>query len=500
MEADMPLPRVRSDVHDLTFEAGLDRIREELSIPSAFPAEVAEEADELAARGPLPTLDDDGRDDRRDLPMVTLDPPGSRDLDQAFAIEPLGSPGAGGAEGWRVWYAIADVAAFVVPGGAVDAEARERGTTLYLPDQRSPLHPPSLSEGAASLLPDVDRPALLWRLEVDGDGRLTSGRVRRAVVRSRAQLDYPAAQAAVESGTLADDDPLSLLRACGLDLVAAESARGGVSLPLAEQVVELDDSGEYALTWRSPLDVEAWNAQLSLLCGRAGANLMLQGGVGLLRTLPAFDHRAVKEVKRRARALGIAWPDGPLDDAYPAFVKSVDPDSAEGAALLNTAASVLRGASYVGFGPGVGEAPEGEAALHHAVAAPYAHVTAPLRRLGDRFAAEAALSVSSQVDPPEWVLEALGELPRTMDAANQRGAQVSRAVVDLAEAVVLSSRLGGRLDAVVVGEDGDRGSSLQVLDPPVRARVDDRLELGDSLQVTVEWADPVARRVGLVPG
>jgi exoribonuclease R len=273
-----------------------------------------------------------------------------------------------------------------------------------------------------------------------------------------------------------------------------------VSLPLPQQVVELDASGEYALTWRSPLDVEGWNAQLSLLCGRAAANLMLQGGVGMLRTLPPFDHRAVKEVKRRARALGVAWPDGPLDDAYPAFVRSVDPNSAEGAALLNTAAQVLRGASYTAFGPGVGEPPVGDGpSHHHAVAAAYAHVTAPLRRLGDRFAAEAALSISSQVDPPAWVLEALPDLPKAMDAANQRGAQVSRAVVDLAEAVVLSSRLGGRLDAVVVGDDGDRGSSLQVVDPPVRARVEEQLELGGSLQVTVEWADPVARRVGLAP-
>ena len=493
----MPLPRVRTDVQDLTFEAGLERIREELSIPSAFPAEVAEEAAELAARGPEPGLDGEARDDRRDLPLVTLDPLGSRDLDQAFAIEPLGS--GDGSDGWRVWYAIADVAAFVVAGGAVDTEARKRGTTLYLPDARSPLHPPSLSEGEASLLPGVDRPALLWRLEVDGDGRLTSGRVRRAVVQSRAQLDYPAAQASVESGSLADDDPLSRLRACGADLRSAEAARGGVSLPLPEQVVELDQSGEYALTWRSPLDVEAWNAQLSLLCGRAAANLMLQGGVGMVRTLPPFDHRAVKEVKRRAEALGVAWPDGPTEEAYPAFVRSVDPDTAEGAALLNTAAQVLRGASYAAFGPGVGETPAGADAAHHAVAAAYAHVTAPLRRLGDRFAAEAALSVSSQVDPPAWVLEALTDLPRVMDAANQRGAQVSRAVVDLAEAVVLSSRLGGRLDAVVVGEDGDRGSSLQVLDPPVRARVDEQLALGDSLQVTVEWADPVARRIGLLP-
>lgn len=492
----MPLPRVRTDVHDLTFEAGLGRIREELSIPSAFPAEVVEEAADLAARGPLPAFDDEARDDRRDLPLVTLDPPGSQDLDQAFAIEPLGS---GRGDGWRVWYAIADVAAFLVPGGAVDGEARRRGTTLYLPDARAPLHPPSLSEGAASLLPDVDRPALLWRLEVDGGGRLTSGRVRRAVVRSRAQLDYPSAQDAVDGGALAGDDQLALLAACGADLLDAEQARGGVSLPLAEQVVELDDAGEYALTWRSPLDVESWNAQLSLLCGRAAANLMLQGGVGMVRTLPPFDHRAVKEVKHRAEALGVAWPEGSWAESYPAFVRSVDPDTAEGAALLNTAASVLRGASYASFGPGVGEPPSGSAAAHHAVAAPYAHVTAPLRRLGDRYTAEAALSVSSQVDPPTWVLEALPDLPRLMDAANQRGQQVSRAVVDLAEAVVLSSRLGGRLDAVVVGEDGDRGSSLQVVDPPVRARVEDRLTLGEVLQVVVEWADPVARRVGLEP-
>jgi exoribonuclease R len=185
--------------------------------------------------------------------------------------------------------------------------------------------------------------------------------------------------------------------------------------------------------------------------------------------------------------------------AYPAFVRSIDPTTPNGAAILNTAARVLRGASYAAFGPGVGEAPAGPDAAHHAVAAPYAHVTAPLRRLGDRFAAEAALSVATQVDVPEWVLAGLGELPRLMDAANQREAQISRDVVDLAEAVVLSSRIGRQLDAVVVGDDDDRGASLQVLDPPVRARTDADLELGATVQVRVDWADPVARRVGLVP-
>jgi exoribonuclease R len=94
---------------------------------------------------------------------VTIDPPGSRDLDQAVAIETL-------PDGWRVFYAIADVAAWVDPGGAIDRTARERTQTYYSPDVRTPLHPPVLGEGAASLLPDGARPAALWTIDVDATG------------------------------------------------------------------------------------------------------------------------------------------------------------------------------------------------------------------------------------------------------------------------------------------------------------------------------------------
>jgi exoribonuclease R len=496
----VPLPCVGCDAADRLLADGLARIRAELDVPSGFPA-----AAEAAAAGavPSPPIDAPERDDRRDLPLVTLDPLGSRDLDQAFAIEPLDEGG------WRVWYAIADVAAFVPSGGPVDAEARARGVTLYLPDGRAPLHPPVLSEGSASLLPGEDRPALLWRLEVDASGVLTSGRVRRSLVRSRAQLDYPSAQLAVDGGALADDDPLVRLRGAGETLLAAEGARGGVSLPLPEQVVlradggaepggEAGDVADYELAWRVPLAVEQWNAQLSLLCGRAAANLMLQGGVGLLRTLPPFDERAVETVRRRARALGVAWPSGPVAAAYPAFVRSLDPASSIGAALLNVAARALRGAGYVAFGPGVGAPPTGGEAVHSAVAAHYAHVTAPLRRLGDRFAADAALAIATHVDVPDWVLEGLSAMPGLLTKANQREGDVSRAVVDLAEAAVLSSRLGRELDAVVVGVD-ERGSALQVLDPPVRARTSVPLDLGAAVRVRVAAADPLARTVDLVP-
>src|SRR5689334_22502700 len=102
--------------------AGFDRIREELQVPDAFPPDAEAEA----AAAAVPPAGPD-RIDRRDLELITIDPPGSRDLDQALHIARHG-------DGHRVSYAIADVAALVPPGGAVDREARLRGVTVYMPD------------------------------------------------------------------------------------------------------------------------------------------------------------------------------------------------------------------------------------------------------------------------------------------------------------------------------------------------------------------------------
>ncbi|MEA2124700.1 MAG: hypothetical protein QOI80_1482, partial [Solirubrobacteraceae bacterium] len=102
-------------------------------LPGAFSPEALAEAEAAAAK-PLPA-------EALDIPFVTVDPPGSRDLDQALHIERRG-------EGHRVSYAIADLAFFVTPGGALDAAVWERGVTYYLPDRAIPLHPPALSAGA----------------------------------------------------------------------------------------------------------------------------------------------------------------------------------------------------------------------------------------------------------------------------------------------------------------------------------------------------------------
>src|SRR5262249_40423509 len=140
--------------------------------------------------GPRP-----GTTDRTDIPLVTIDPATSRDLDQAMCLHRLGG-------GYRVFYAIADVTSFVSLGGELEAETWRRGETVCLPDGRVPLHPLSISEGAASLLPGQTRPATLWTIDLDEAGATTAVRLERAIVRSRAKLDYVGVQADVDAGRL----------------------------------------------------------------------------------------------------------------------------------------------------------------------------------------------------------------------------------------------------------------------------------------------------------
>lgn len=151
--------------------AGLAAIRQQYSVPSEFPPEVVAAAEAAAARAPTEHTD------RTDWPFITLDPATSTDLDQAFTIERSG-------DDLLLHYAIADVAWFVQPGDALDHEAWKRGATLYLPDGKAGLYPPALAEGAASLLPDGPRPAVVFHVRVAGDGAARLDGAERAVIRS----------------------------------------------------------------------------------------------------------------------------------------------------------------------------------------------------------------------------------------------------------------------------------------------------------------------------
>jgi exoribonuclease R len=191
--------RARTDL-GAALATRFEAIRREFEVPKAFPAEVVAEAESAPARADLPQRDETV------VPFVTIDPPGSMDLDQAMCIERQG-------DGYRVRYAIADVPAFVTPGGPMDEEARRRGQTIYCPDKRVQLHPSQLSEGAASLLPGEVRPAFVWDIALAADGEGTDVSVYRAMVRSVRRYDYEQVQRAVDDGSA--EECLVLLKEVG---------------------------------------------------------------------------------------------------------------------------------------------------------------------------------------------------------------------------------------------------------------------------------------------
>ncbi|MGW0701297.1 RNB domain-containing ribonuclease [Streptomyces sp. NPDC002867] len=462
--------------------AALRELRAAIGVGEDFPAAVLAEAEQAARAPRLPGSDETG------IPFFTIDPPGSVDLDQAMHL----TRREGG--GFRVRYAIADVAAFVTPGGALDAEAHRRVQTLYFPDGKIPLHPPLLSEGAASLLPGQTAPALLWRIDLDSEGRAVTTDVRRALVRSRARLDYAGAQQRIDAGTA--EEPLALLKEIGALREALEVERGGISLNVPEQEVVQQDS-TYALEYRAPLPAEAWNAQISLLTGMAAADLMVAYGTGILRTLPTAPDGAVARLRRSATALHIDWPH---HVSYAQLVRSLDPHDGRHAAFLQECTTLLRGAGYTAFTGGVLPTP----AVHAAVADEYTHCTAPLRRLVDRYAGELCLAAVAGQEPPPWVSEALEELPREMAEGSRRAGTAERGYVDIVEAAVLRDRVGEVFDAVVVDVKDNEPSvgTVHLEDPAVVARVESDgtgLPLGERLRVRLTQADPVHAKVLFAP-
>ncbi|GAB1516483.1 RNB domain-containing ribonuclease [Actinophytocola sp. KF-1] len=450
---------------------GFGNVREEFALSPDFPPAVLAEAAQAANKA------HDGHKDATDLPLVTIDPPGAKDLDQAMAVERRGS-------GFRVHYAIADLGSFVTPGGALDQEVRRRGQTIYLPDGTIPLHPPVLSEGVASLLPGQVTPAALWTLDCDADGELEAAHVHRALVRSQARFDYDTVDAELKNGTA--HPSLAVLPDIGRLRRERAVERGAVELQLPDQEVEPDGDG-WRLTLRPRVDVDAWNAEISLLTGMAAAKLMLDAGIGILRTLPDPENGAVKWLRRSARSLGITWPKN-MDAAE--LLAGLDPARPEALALFMDATRLLRGAGYTVFD---GDHPE--PATHAGIAAPYAHVTAPLRRLVDRFGTEICLALAAGEEVADWVREALPALPDVMAGSDALANKVDKACLDQVEAWVLGNRVGQEFDAIVLRSEGN-SSEVFLPDPPVIAKcVNADLPEGETIRVRLTQADAEARKV-----
>jgi len=442
---------------------GLGKIRTQFQVPAQFPQEVLAAAESAAAK-PIT-----GHQDWTDRSFATLDPQGSTDLDQAFEIRRDG-------QDILLNYAIADVAFFVADKDPVDAEAWLRGTTIYLPDGKASLYPRALSEGAASLLPNVDRPAVVFAVRVEADGKSKLDGATRAIIRSRAKLAY-------ETVTPADlpDGFIDLYQR----ILSAEAARGAERVDAPEQEIVTDSAGNSTLAFRPQLESEQQNSALSLAANLAVADVLMAHHTGLFRVMPEPDERAIRRLRHSAKALGLAWPK-PM--ALADFEKSLT----EGDPRHNAFRAAVRRA-----GPRASYAPyqDGVVPWHSAMAATYAHATAPLRRLADRYVIEAALAIANGGGVDAGLQAVFGQLPTVMAKADDRAAQIDRAVLDLAEAVMLQG-CEGRTFAAVVTDIDERGARIQLADPAVIARVDSKDTIpGNEIQVQLQRVDVGHRQV-----
>ncbi|HYE73939.1 MAG TPA: RNB domain-containing ribonuclease, partial [Blastocatellia bacterium] len=448
-----------------------------------------EEAETLAAQGLH--RDDIRYESLEQLPFVTIDPPESRDLDQAFHAIKL-------TDGYEVNYAIDDVGYFVPYGSRVELEAWQRGLTLYSPDIRTPLYPPIISEEAASLLPDQLRPAIVFSFKLNTDGVVEDCQIIRAFIRSRAKLSYFEVDEHLTqerekpgSGSLNGYEwtsSLDCLEEIGRRREQLEIERGGVSLRIPPQQVERWSTAltGYRLAFEQSSRVEEWNAQISLMTGMTAAKIMLTHGIGLLRALDPPRSDRLRAYRLTALALGVTWPEGM---SYSEFIRSLNPTVPIHAVLLHRAAKVTGGARYVAF-----EETLPQNYRHSAIAAPYAHVTAPLRRLADRYVLDLIVALTHNEPVSSELIDVLYRLPQVMENADRLAKQLESRIVDFAEAHFLQDSVGEVFTGVVIELRPD-GGIIQITDPPVRTFITAQNLNGDDPVVAALSEDGTVMRL-----
>lgn len=474
----MTQPRIRSPRPVPTKDLAelLLGIETEFEVPAPFDQQTLTAAETAVADLELPERD------ATDMPFFTIDPEGATDLDQAMYLEKNEA-------GYVVNYAIADVPAFVKLGSKLDEVARQRGQTYYLPHRKISLHPPLISEDQGSLLPDQVRPAFHWRITLDTQGALGEIELSRVRIRSRAQLDYVSAQKSFDESS--GNEQLELLAEIGALRTKQEQLRGGASLTLPDQEVEATDDG-YKLVSRVPLPLEDHNAQISLLTGIAAARLMLDAGVGILRIMPAPEDKALADFRTQTRLLGHPWDQS---ISYGQYLHTLDVSDPQQLVIMHRAASLFRGADY----QVINGQPEADL-VQAALAAPYAHTTAPLRRLVDRFVLLTCSLLTSNQGIPDELKTALDQLPELMQSSSASANKVNKAALDLMEAILLQNRIGEEFQAIVVqsarsGEGKSAEGQLQLVQLPVTGSFTGDGEPGTLVTAKLVQADPTQRKI-----
>lgn len=412
------------------------------NLPHVWPAGVEAQAAAFGDRV-SPDMAAD-RKDLRGLPLVTIDGEDARDFDDAVCAEPLG-------EGWRLWVAIADVAAYVERGTALDKEARERGNSVYFPERVIPMLPESLSNGLCSLNPKVDRLCLVCEMQVHPDGKVTAARFHNAVMHSRARLTYTQVAAVLEDRRRAPDlglaellPHLDHLHAAYKALLRARRQRGAIDFETIEtKIVFNADRKIERIVPVVRNDAHRLIEECMIAANVQAARFLARHKLPQLYRVhegPAAEKMRVLREFLSLHGLSLGGGPKPQPQDYAKVVQSIGerPD----ARLIQTV--LLRSLAQAVYAPeNVGHF---GLALEH-----YGHFTSPIRRYPDLLTHRAIKHViaGGKADSFAYAENDLRELGVHCSMTERRADEATRDAVNWLKCEFMQDRIGEEFDGIV---------------------------------------------------
>jgi ribonuclease R len=392
----------------------------------------------------------EGREDWRDIALVTIDPPDAKDHDDAVHAEPDFDPNNKG--GYIVHVAIADVAYYVRPGSALDRDALTRGNSVYFPDRVVPMLPERISNDLCSLVPGEPRGALAVRLVISADGRKRSHTFHRVLMRSAAKLHYAQAQAAIDgrpddiTGPLLDPILKPLYSAYQLVKLARDE-RDPLDLDLPERKILLKPDGTVdRVIVPERLDAHRLIEEFMILANVAAAETLEKKGLPLIyRVHDQPTQEKVHNLQEFLKTLDISFAKaGALRptafNRVLALVKGEDHEPLVNEVVLRSQAQAEYAAENYGhFGLNLRR---------------YAHFTSPIRRYADLIVHRAlirALGLGEGALPADETLEHLGEIAAQISATERRAMKAERETADRLIAHFLADRIGATFQGRISG-------------------------------------------------
>ena len=412
-------------------------------IPTGFSE--AAEAEAAAAREP----ELNGREDLRSVPLVTIDPPDARDHDDAVYAHP--DEDAKNRGGWVVWVAIADVAAYVRAGSALDREGREKGNSTYFPDRVEPMLPHRLSSGLCSLVQGENRACLAVRMVFSKEGKKLSHRFVRGLMRSQAKLSYEQAQNAIDgrpddqTGPLLDPilRPLWEAYAC---LKRGRDARSPLAIETMERKIVISPAGEVvSITPRASLEAHRLIEEMMIQANVCAAETLEQRRLPLIyRVHDAPSQEKLFNLADFLSTIGMPWSKG--EQATTRRFNQLLAQTRDGphADIVNEV--VLRTQMQAIYSP--------ENIGHFGLNLDrYAHFTSPIRRYADLVVHRALIRALKLGDDglTDYDIARLTETAEHITSTERRSMAAERDATDRYVAAFLEDRLGAEFDGRITG-------------------------------------------------